>query len=63
VSEIERSASDLRRFAECSHDFKFEGDTIEHGVVGVCRVCRCRVTAWPGGVHYDEINERRKATK
>ena len=64
MSKFELEASDLRRFTECSHDFTFERDhPYDNGVVGVCRVCKFRVTEWPGGVHYDEIKAAPRGVK
>ena len=39
----------------CDHDFEFVRATIGNGVVGRCKRCRVRFTAWPGGIHYDDI--------
>ena len=41
--------------ARC-HDMEFVGAHAQGGgIVGRCRRCRCRFTAWPGGPHYDAI--------
>lgn len=54
---------DAVRMADCPHEeFVFvehrRGDT---GVVGVCKGCGCRFTAWPGTVHYDQILNAEKS--
>mgnify|MGYP003393251404 CR=1 FL=1 len=41
--------------ALCEHQFQFERQAAGNGVVGRCTRCKCRFTAWPGGIHYDEI--------
>lgn len=48
--------------AACAHEFEYlraysHGD----GVVGRCLKCKCRFTAWPGTVHYEEIVEAMEA--
>ena len=52
----ERMAKD-----KCTHVFEYlrqlEGSC---GVVGRCTKCKCRFTAWPGGVHYAEIVAAKK---
>ena len=46
---------DLDTVAQCAHEFEYVRDVLANGVVGKCTRCRCRFTAWPGSVHYDEI--------
>lgn len=54
--KFERASDDFAAFARCTHEWEFVADhPMDRGVVGKCRACRVRVTAWPGCVHYDEI--------
>lgn len=56
VSKIDKALADLKAAIQCDHKFEFLHDhAFDNGVVGRCSVCRCRVTSWPGSVHYDEI--------
>ena len=41
--------------SKCAHDFEYLRDAGHHGVIGRCIRCKCRFTAWPTTVHYDEI--------
>jgi hypothetical protein len=44
------------RSAQCTHAFEWISERpADGGVVGYCPRCRCRYTAWPGTVHYEEI--------
>jgi len=48
--------------AKCEHEFEYLG-AFGHvdGVTARCRICKCRFTAWPGTIHYDEIVAARYA--
>jgi hypothetical protein len=48
---------------KCAHDFEYLKPIAGNGVVAVCRTCRCRFAAWPGGMHYDEIVAARDTQK
>ena len=55
---------ELREAAACAHEFEYLRAHIgTDGVVGRCVRCKCRFTAWPGTVHYDEIVAARDAKK
>lgn len=56
MSKIAKAPEGLREASQCAHEFDYlRAHSMNDGVVGRCRHCRCRFTAWPGGVHYDEI--------
>jgi hypothetical protein len=57
VSKILEGLKAAIASAKCNpHPFEFlTYHTVGGGVVGYCPECKCRFTAWPGGVHYDGI--------
>ena len=47
--------------AKCDHAFAYLGPLQStSGVVGRCIHCKCRFTAWPGTMHYEEIMAAKK---
>ncbi len=61
--KIKRAIDELGKAADCAHEFEFIKVAIGGGVVGRCVKCKCRVTAWPGGVHYEEIDAARSLAR
>ena len=56
MSKIVTSLQQALAASKCEHRFAFVAPfRFGNGVVGRCRKCKCRFTAWPGTVHYDEI--------
>jgi len=48
--------SDAANCADCCHVFvRVKPHKYGAGVSGVCIKCRCRMTAWPGTSHYDDL--------
>lgn len=56
MSKIVKALREAVVSARCTHDFQYlKPHPIGNGLSAHCRKCRCRFTAWPGGVHYDEL--------
>lgn len=61
MSKIVDGLKDAVRAAKCPHD---EIEFVRHhmmgdGLMGRCRQCECRFTAWPGSYLYEEIAKAR----
>lgn len=54
-NKIMKGLEAMKASALCSHEFEYLRATVGNGEVGRCVHCKCRFTAWPGTLHYDEI--------
>ena len=56
MSKIITSLKQALAASKCEHRFEFVAPfRLGNGLVGRCLDCKCRFTAWPGTLHYDEI--------
>lgn len=57
MSKILDGLKEFLEVAKCDHEFEYLGENAHRiaGVRGYCNKCKCRVTAWPNSMHYDEI--------
>lgn len=56
MSKIVEGLEAALHSVQCEHDFEqYRESRVHNGVSAYCPKCKCRYTAWPTTVHYDEI--------